>query len=172
MKYTITISIYLVACCLLFGQDSTNTDFDFYYGQWEVQNKRQMEDGSWTNFSAWVEATKTLHGQGNVDVFQAVVDGKPFAGMSVRLFDPVSKSWQIRWYDTEKINLDPKPSIGQFKNGEGKFYKTITTPGGREVSVRFHWSNITKDSFHWESSWSIDDKNWTPTWIMDFKRIK
>ncbi len=172
MKYIITISIYLAASCFLFAQDSTNADFDFYYGQWEVQNKRQMEDGSWVEFSAWVEATKTLHGYGNVDVFKATINGKPFEGMSVRMFDPVSKTWQIRWYDTEQIVLDPMPSTGQFENKEGKFYKTITSPNGRKVKVRFHWSNIRKDSFHWEASWSVDDETWTPTWIMDFKRIK
>ena len=159
-------------CTYVQGQNKVNNkDFDFYYGNWEVFNKKQMDDGTWSVFTANVEARETLNGYGNVDFFNAIIDGKPYLGMTIRFYNEENDTWRIIWYDTDQMHEDPNPSIGKFENGEGKFYKTINTSSGREVTVQFYWSQIKKDSFHWEARWSIDGVNWNPTWIMDFKRI-
>jgi len=147
-------------------------DFDFYIGEWKVTNKRQMEDGNWSVFDAKVEVKKTLNGYGNVDFFEAIIDEKPYSGMTVRFYDESKNEWHIKWYDSDNPMDEPTPSVGKFDNGIGAFYKTITTESGRQVQIRFYWYNIKENSFDWESSWSIDGENWNVTWAMNFTRIE
>lgn len=153
-------------------KQSAVNDFDFYIGKWKVQNEREMDDGTWKKFPAIVEVRKTLNGYGNVDFFESVIDGEPFKGMTVRQFDEEKNEWQIRWYDSDDPIEQPDPSIGRFENGTGTFLKKFKTQSGHEVIVRFYWYDIKEDSFKWESGWSIDGVNWTPTWKMEFERIK
>ena len=171
---SITLILLLGVGSFSLGQTSNSgkNDFDFYIGNWCVENKRKSDDGSWVRFTAIVEVQKTLNGFGNVDFFRANINGKHFEGMTIRQFDEEKNKWRIRWYDSDAPLEEPTPSIGKFENGKGLFYKKLVTESGREVTIRFYWYEINKNSFKWESGWSVNGKDWNPTWKMKFKRIR
>jgi len=146
-------------------------DFDFYIGSWEVKNKKQLDDGSRVTFDATVEVTKTLNGYGNVDFFKAEINGQPYEGMTFRQYDEEAKQWKIRWFDSDNPMKEPTPSIGKFEDGEGKFYRQMTTQSGHQITVRFLWNNIKENSFHWDCAWSADRETWNMVWSMEFRRV-
>jgi hypothetical protein len=66
--------------------------------------------------------------------------------------------------------MDPTPQVGQFKNGRGEFYGTDTW-NGKQVYVRFLWTNTNTDKPHFEQSYSEDGgKTWEVNWITDQTR--
>ena len=94
---------------------SSSADFDFLAGRWNIHNrklkKRLANCTEWFEFDAEQEMRIILNGIGNTDVFKTTVDGKPFEGMTLRLFDPVTRLWSIYWADSNKGVLDP-PVMG------------------------------------------------------------
>ena len=68
--------------------------------------------------------------------------------------------------------LSEPPLIGEFKDGRGEFYCQDTF-NGRNILVRFVWSNITPDSHRVEQSFSDDGgKTWEPNFIANLTRVK
>ena len=105
---------------------SSKTDFDFFIGKWKLQNKvlKKKPDNTteWTEFEATQEMYTILHGQGNIDNFIAVRNGKPFEGMTLRLFNPKTKLWSIYWSDSNYAILGLPPVVGSFENNVGHFF--------------------------------------------------
>jgi hypothetical protein len=96
---------------------------------------------------------------------------KPLEGFSIRYYDIKDKKWHIRWMD----NLNPTLGdglTGNFRNGRGEFFHERNTGKGKQLS-RITFSDITKNSFHWDLSISSDKgRTWTNIWIMEMKRIQ
>ena len=67
-------------------------DFDFWMGEWTVQNRRLRErlagSDEWDEFEAESKAWPILGGLGNEDIYRTDHDGG-FVGMSFRFFDPI-----------------------------------------------------------------------------------
>ena len=154
--------------------EATASDFDFWFGSWEVRNRwlRRRLAGSddWEEFAATVVARPLLDGHGNEDEFRTDHAGG-FIGMSFRFFDPERRRWSIYWADSRRPGeLDP-PVFGTFSGDVGVFegedvYK------GRPILVRFTWSGITTPTPRWEQAFSDDGgRAWETNWIMDFTRV-
>jgi hypothetical protein len=83
------------------SETSSQNDFDFLIGKWTIHNRklktRLNNSTEWTEFEAAAECRTILNGFGNIDSFQTVFDGKPFEGMSLRLFNPKTRLWSIYW---------------------------------------------------------------------------
>jgi len=83
---------------------SSEHDFDFYEGKWQLHNRklkgRLTNCTEWTTFESTQEMYRVLNGIGNIDNYLATFDGKPFEGMSVRLFNPKTRLWAIYWADS------------------------------------------------------------------------
>ena len=59
---------------------------------------------------------------------------------------------------------------GNFHDGRGEFFSTRQRPRGKQLS-RITFSNITRNSVHWDLAISNDDgKTWTTLWIMEMRR--
>ena len=90
--------------------NSSENDFDFFVGSWKIHNrklnKRLADCDEWTEFEAKSECRKLLRGFANTDSFSATFDGKPFEGMTLRLFNPLTKLWSIYWADSNVVVLD------------------------------------------------------------------
>lgn len=90
---------------------SSKHDFDFYEGKWNLKNKklksRLSQCTEWEEFESTQEMYRVLHGIGNIDNFCATVNGHPFEGMTVRLFDPTTKLWSLYWADSNAGKFDP-----------------------------------------------------------------
>ena len=153
--------------------EATASDFDFWFGSWDVRNRwlRRRLAGSddWEEFDATVVARPLLDGVGNEDEFRTDHAGG-FIGMSFRFFDPERRRWSIYWADSRRPGeLDP-PVFGTFSGDVGVFDGEDVNRG-RPILVRFTWSGITTPTPRWEQAFSDDGgRTWETNWVMDFAR--
>jgi hypothetical protein len=92
------------------SETSSKSDFDYLVGNWTIRNRTLKEpltgSDEWKEFDATQELRLLLLGGGNFDVFRTELDGKPFEGLTVRLFEPKTRLWTIYWADSEAMKLD------------------------------------------------------------------
>ena len=151
-------------------------DFDVIFGEWQVLNRKLAdplaESSEWLEFDATVEVRPILGGLGNVDLYSAPdFPGRPgYEGFGLRLFDPETGLWRIWWASTiGNGQLDP-PVVGRFRDGEGRF-ECDDALDGRDVKVRFDWTDITSSSARWKQSFSFDGgESFEANWIMELTR--
>jgi len=156
---------------------ATPHDFDFLFGSWRIHNRR-LDDPfgdseSWSEFEADSEAYPILSGLGNAQHFDAPgFPGRPgFQGYALRLLDPEEQLWRIWWASTTGQGRLDSPVLGGFRDGVGHFVGEDVIDG-REIGVRFLWTEITETSAHWEQSFSFDGgKTFVPNWIMLHERV-
>ena len=157
---------------------ATRHDFDFLFGSWRIHNRR-LDDPfgdseSWSEFEARSEAFPILRRLGNVQHFDAPeFPGRPgFQGYALRLLDPEEEIWRIWWASTAGRGRLDSPVLGRFHDGIGQFAGNDVV-NGREIGVRFLWTEITERSARWEQSFSFDDgKTFVPNWIMLHERAE
>ena len=154
---------------------SSKHDFDFFEGKWMIRNRklksRLNNCAEWIEFDATQEMKIILNGIGNRDNFLASFDGKPFEGMTLRLFNPKTKLWSIYWADSNEGKLDP-PVLGSFENNIGYFF-TKDIFNGKEIVVVFCWNATDKDNPVWSQAFSDDKgKTWEWNWYMYMSSIK
>ena len=153
--------------------EATASDFDFWFGSWEVRNRwlRRRLAGSddWEEFDATVVARPLLGGVGNEDEFRTDHAGG-FIGMSFRFFDPERRRWSIYWADSRRPGeLDP-PVFGTFSGDVGVF-EGEDVHKGHPILVRFTWSGVTTPTPRWEQAFSDDGgRAWETNWVIDFTR--
>jgi hypothetical protein len=153
-------------------------DFDFLFGDWLVHNRRLLRrlEGctDWEEFETTLQTHPVLGGLGNVDRFARMADSGETAweGLTLRLFDPQTRSWSIWWAATSRPgHLDP-PVVGAFTDGHGKFHGD-DVHDGRPVRVAFEWKDITPTSACWEQAFSPDDgETWETNWVMTLSRAE
>lgn len=154
---------------------SSQHDFDFLVGTWTVQHRRLKHrlahSNQWETFSGTCRAWPVLAGQGDVDDNVLEAPAGTYRAVSVRSFDPETRSWSIWWLDSRHPHeLDP-PVVGGFDNGVGTFLANDTFDG-RPIMVRYIWSEITPVSAKWQQAFSNDaGKTWETNWIMEFHRL-
>lgn len=111
-----------------------------------------------------------LKGIGNIDNFIAVRDGKPFEGMTLRLFNPQTKLWSIYWADSNFGILYLPPVTGSFENKVGHFFSQDLINGKKVITV-YRWDVRDIDHLLWSQALSEDDgKTWEWNWYMNFRR--
>jgi hypothetical protein len=150
-------------------------DFDFEFGSWNAHLKRLLHPLTGSN--AWVEldgvstVRQVWNGRANLGEFVVTDPKNQLEGLSLRLYNPKSRQWSIRWANSKDGALGP-PMIGQFKNGRGEFYGHEDFQGAA-IYVRFIFSDITPTSFRFEQAFSADGgSTWEPNWIVTFTRQK
>jgi len=156
------------------GSLSSRHDFDFFEGKWKLRNKKLKSRLShcteWVEFESTQEMHKVLNGIGNIDNFLAEVNGQPFEGMTVRLFDPKTKLWSIYWADSNEGKLDP-PVVGSFENNVGYFF-TKDTFNNKPIIVVFRWDARDKGNPVWSQAFSDDNGGtWGWNWYMFMSKI-
>lgn len=148
-------------------------DFDFEFGTWKAHIARRLKP--LTGSTVWVEyegvstVSKIWGGRANLGELDVSGPAGRIEGLSLRLYDPQTRQWKIRWANGGDGALG-EPMIGAFENGRGEFYNQEDL-GGRRIAVRFIFSAITEKSFRIEQAFSDDGgKNWEVNWISDFTR--
>jgi hypothetical protein len=146
-------------------------DFDFLAGSWDVANRRRRrflaDCEEWDEFPSTSRCLRLFDGAANVDWITFHTLGS--AGMTLRLFQPGSQEWSIYWASSRDGILQP-PVAGRFDDGEGRFYGDDTYDG-KDIRVRYIWSDITPASARWEQAFSADqERTWEINWTMTFTR--
>lgn len=154
---------------------SSPRDFDFYQGSWTINNRKLISRltgcTEWEEFTATGEMRLILNGSGNTDTFKTVINGEPFEGMTLRLFNPATRLWSIYWADSSRAVLDP-PVTGSFENNTGTFY-TRDTYHGIPIIMKFVWDKSDPDHPVWSQAFSIDNgQSWEWNWYMYMHRVK
>ena len=150
---------------------SSKHDFNYLVGRWNIRNRTLREplagNDEWVEFDATQEFRLTLLGQGNFDIFHAELHGKPFEGLTVRLFDPQTRLWTIYWADSNTMKLDDG-KVGSFDGDEGEFFG-LEAVGGRRVIVKFHWDKRNPKAPIYSRAFSADEgRTWEWNWYSSF----
>jgi hypothetical protein len=199
-KFKLVVSFILISYGLTFGQTanksitfgelkftstgeldiqasatSSQSDFDFLVGKWKLKDKklksRLTNSNDWIEFESTVEMKKLLNGIGNMDVYRTMVDGKPFEGIAIRLFNPQTKLWSIYWADSNAGVMDP-PVVGSFEGNIGKFYCRDKYKG-RNIIVVFIWDKTDPENPVWSQAFSPDNgKTWEVNATNTSHRVK
>jgi hypothetical protein len=155
------------------SKSSTQNDFDFLVGQWMIHNRklksRLSNSNEWIEFDALQEMRKVLAGIGNVENISANINGKPYEGMAVRLFNPTTRLWSIYWADNNSGTME-KPVVGSFENNVGTFFsKEILND--KETIIQFKWDATNPEKPVWSQAFSADNgKTWEWNWYMYFSK--
>jgi hypothetical protein len=151
-------------------------DFDFIIGQWQVKNRKLKERlcqcDEWIEFDGTFESRFILNGLGNMDEMKVKNDDMDFCGLSIRIYNPLSREWTIYWADNHHPEQGVKPQVtGRFKNKVGTFYGEEMY-NNKLISMRFIWESISADHASWSQAY-LDGTNesWEINWTMDFYRI-
>jgi hypothetical protein len=147
-------------------------DFDFFVGSWNsIQRKlkKPLADcDEWDETSATTRCWHVFGGAANVDEVHFPDWG--FSGLSVRLHNPATGEWSIYWVNSRNGELALPPVAGRFSDGVGMFYDEEQYEG-RNITVRFKWSDITATAARWEQAFSLDGgQTWETNWTADFTR--
>jgi hypothetical protein len=156
------------------SSNSSKTDFDFFIGNWTIKNRKLKSrlNGctEWLEFDATNEDHGILHGLGNMDHFKTSFYEIPFEGLTIRLFDPITKLWSIYWADSNAGKLDV-PQVGSFENNTGYFYSKDIFEG-KEIVVAFKWDKTDVNKPACSQAFSADNgKTWEWNWHMYMSRI-
>jgi hypothetical protein len=155
------------------SETSSRNDFDYLIGKWSIRNRSLREplagSDDWKVFDATQELRPVLLGLGNVDVFHTELDGRPFEGLTVRLFDPQTRLWTIYWADSNAMTLDGG-KIGSFDGDEGDFFGREVV-ADKDVIVRFHWDKRDPEAPIYSRAFSVDaGLTWEWNWYSNFSR--
>jgi len=150
-------------------------DFDFEVGTWKIHLKRLQHplagSTTWVEFDGTVAAKKIWDGRANLDEFEADSPSGHIEGITLRLYNPQARQWNLYWASSKDGTFAGPPQVGEFKNGVGEFYCQDTFHG-RMILIRYAWSGITPNSAHFEQSFSDDGgKTWEVNWITDQTRV-
>jgi hypothetical protein len=150
-------------------------DFDFYFGTWKQHLKRLQNpltgSTTWVEFDGTVIVRKVWNGRANLNEFEAEGPAGHIEGLTLRLYDPQAHQWRLYWATSKSGSLGGQPNVGEFKDGRGEFFCQDTLDG-RTILTRYLWSDITRDSAHFEQSFSDDGgKTWEVNWISTMTRV-
>jgi hypothetical protein len=151
-------------------------DFDFLFGDWDFQLRRLLHPLSGSNEWARLEGTLSCRpiwgGRANLDEVTLVnpQDGTKIVGLTLRLYDPATHLWSLYWANAKDGKIAGTPQKGRFVDGRGEFFDRDVYEG-KEIVIRYVWSDISANSAHFEQAFSSDGgKSWETNWITDQKR--
>ncbi|HWA34090.1 MAG TPA: hypothetical protein VG737_08180 [Cyclobacteriaceae bacterium] len=154
---------------------SSQSDFDFLIGKWKLSHERLKSrftnSNEWEELETTVDCFKILAGKGNEDVGTAMVDGQPWEGRTIRLFNPKTKLWSLYWVASDVGVMDP-PVVGSFDKGIGHFF-TKDTYKGKPIIMMFRWDKRAPEHPVWSQAFSPDNgKTWEWNWYNVSNRIR
>ena len=135
-------------------------------GRWDMDVTTFLEDGTTHRGRGEIHAGWVLQGRAIQDVWmtprlrdrQPGIEPLPGAGnwygTTLRIYDPELAAWRILWSDpgtnffTQQIGRARGPDIVQIG------------PDPRGGSMRWVFSDIEPDAFHWAAERAPDDRNW------------
>ncbi len=154
---------------------SSANDFAFLTGRWKMFHQRLKvrlsNNNEWESFESFDENFgPMLNGIGNTDIYKATLNGKPFEGFTLRLFNPKTKLWSLYWVASTTGVLDT-PVVGSFEGSIGTFYcKDVYN--GKPVIVMFRWDKTDPENPVWSQAFSPDNgKTWEWNWTNVSRRI-
>ncbi len=147
--------------------------FDFWIGEWQVNNRFLGPDGEWYDRgTARATIVPILDGRALVERWSGTTNGNKTIGFSLRSWHPDEGRWAIllNWPGGGRPSFGTMK--GSFRHGRGEFFSgEYTDAQGRPTQQRFTFSDARLESCRWDSATTHDGgKSWRTTWIMEFTR--
>lgn len=142
-------------------------DFDFSFGTWQTHIQRRehplAHSTRWFTYDGTVTVRKVWGGRASTD--ETVADGPARIELvHVRTYNPLSHQWAINGAGSSDGSLRT-PMYGEFAGGVGTFYDRELF-NDRTITVRWVFSNITANSYHFEQAFSNDGgATWEPNFV-------
>jgi len=142
------------------------TLYSWFVGDWDFDITTILEDGTTHGGHGEIHAGWVLQGRGIQDVWmiprlrdrKAGIEPLPGAGnwygTTLRIFDPNLDAWRILWND---------PATNFFSQQIARARGNDIVQDGPAPNgglMRWTFSDIRPESFHWTSEHSADEKNW------------
>jgi hypothetical protein len=149
-------------------------DFDFEFGAWKARLSRLQHpltgSTSWVDYEGTSVVRKVWDGRANLGELEVTGTAGHVEGLTLRLYNPRTKQWNINWANGADGTLDRSTMYGSFKDGRGEFFGEDNLEG-RAILVRFVFANITPKSFRFEQAFSADGgRTWEVNWKATFTR--
>lgn len=146
--------------------------FDFWVGQWEVNN-RFFRNGDWVEGGmAEARIYSVLRGKAVLEFWDGTfANGYRMLGFSLRYYDPNTAQWHLalNWPPPDRPGFSELQ--GTFRHNRGQFYSRRPDTTGAEILTRYTFSDITPVSLRWDNGTSRDGgETWQGSWIMEFSR--
>ena len=150
-------------------------DFDFNLGTWKTHIRRLLNplsgSTSWTEMEGTVEVTPIWGGRAQMEQIEATASSGSFEGLTIFLYNRESHQWSQTFANSSNGTLNV-PAIGEFRDGRGELYDQEVYRG-RAILVRAVWSGITRNTHHFEQSFSADGgKTWEPNFVAELTRME
>jgi hypothetical protein len=155
------------------GPPPESRQFDFLIGEWNVEATRYKEDETPAiNYKAMWSARSLNERRMVMDDFKAQApNGDPISSyVTLRTYSEVTGRWEM-------VGLQAlQPSVPAEWHGvstdEGLLLDAIASlPNGQRVHTKIRFSEITSDTFSWQSSMSLDEgKTWRKTASLTARR--
>ncbi len=159
----------MISVCAASAQQNTGAppcstpefrQLDFWLGVWDVSWKRDGEQGKGRNV-----ITRTLNDCVIEERFTVLGGERPFAGMSISIWDAKAGSWRQTWVDNSggymPFTGGPSPEGFQFR---------LDNPADNRT-MRMIWKNVKNDSLDWHWQQSKDGgKTWQDRWVIHYRR--
>jgi len=149
-------------------------DFDFEFGRWTAKLSRRLRPLTGSEEWAAYEGSSVVHplwqGKSNVGELDVKGSAGRIEGLTLRLYDPSTRLWTIRFANSRDGELTPG-LVGGFSDGRGEF-RDQETLDGRPICVRFVFSEVTRETFRFEQAFSADEgRTWEVNWVSTFARV-
>ena len=170
------ICVCLLACAPAAAAPADGQhDFDFDFGTWKTHVSRLAHPLSGSK--EWIELDGTsvvrtiMDGRANLVELDVAGPSGHIAGISLRLYDPDTRQWNLNYANLRNGALT-SPTVGGFNAGRGEFFG-VDTADGKPVFVRFVITCSAPDTCHFEQAFSGDGgKTWEVNWIATDTRVK
>jgi hypothetical protein len=140
--------------------------YSWIVGRWEMDVTTMPEDGTTNRGRGEIHADWVLQGLAIQDVWMIPLlqDRKPglqplpgagnWYGTTLRIYDPQLDAWRILWND-------PATNFFAQQIGRAQGSDIVQTgPDPRGGSMRWVFTDIQPNSFHWTAERAQDDGNW------------
>jgi uncharacterized protein (TIGR01244 family) len=147
--------------------DDPHRYFDFWLGEWNVQNINLQKGGKWKETGEAVARINAVaEGFAVLEQWKGVARDNELIGHSLRAYDPRSGKWVI-W-----LNWHGGRPSGFFEmHGQRNGERLEQFPPHDDTQLRYSFSLTREDSAQWDEAKSSDGgESWITTWVMQFTR--
>lgn len=148
--------------------------FDFWVGEWHVQNRSLGKDAGWHDAGkSKARIRPILGGRAILEEW----DGKSGKhantfGISVRYYNAETKRWVISLNWPNANNAVFGRMEGSFRHGRAEFFPPSAFDGKPPRAERFTFSDGLPQTCRWDMASPIAGGGWRTTWIMEFSRAQ
>ena len=162
--------------------NQASSDYNFWLGHWDVTWKLWNNGGVYQDFNnSQHRLFAVLNGKVLIELAygDSVINGSKTTGFSIRYFDEALDKWVMfqSWPGRNAPNVSSL--LGKFHHKRIELFQNgVTTrpqlghPAGTPYSNRYTFSDTHKNSFRWESSYSLDSlRTWHTRSIAEGTRM-